>query len=392
MTTFFITPVGERPWRVDVLRDGSTEWEACERSLATAGVRLPLPHRAGWTLARRGVESRFLALRAPDGGYAGGFGVYAAASRALPGFRLLRVERLGEAVARTEWGAAVAALAEVARRGPRVLRLSVEVFSRDGETRARFGELLAEAGFARAATRNWDTTLAIDLRLDESQLFASFAPLARRAIRSAAKLPVQVRVIDDPRLGDRLEALSRETLDRTGGRYEALWDWAGVMALSRRVPDAARLVGLFRTDREGPDALLGFAWGWWNGQSASYFAGASSRPSDLGRVFIGHPLMWDLVMWAKRAGATWFDLGGVTTGTLASGDPLGGISDFKRLFSKETVAVAEDWVLNPHALPARLAAAVSGCAAWLSRAATRSGARRRDAARRSQPPGVQVSG
>jgi len=318
--------------------------------------------------------------------------VYAAASRALPGFRLLRVERLGEAVARTEWGAAVAALAEVARRGPRVLRLSVEVFSRDGETRARFGELLAEAGFARAATRNWDTTLAIDLRRDESQLFASFAPLARRAIRSAAKLPVQVRVIDDPRLGDRLEALSRETLDRTGGRYEALWDWAGVMALSRRVPDAARLVGLFRTDREGPDALLGFAWGWWNGQSASYFAGASSRPSDLGRVFIGHPLMWDLVMWAKRAGATWFDLGGVTTGTLASGDPLGGISDFKRLFSKETVAVAEDWVLNPHALPARLAAAVSGCAAWLSRAATRSGARRRDAARRSQALGVQVGG
>jgi peptidoglycan/xylan/chitin deacetylase (PgdA/CDA1 family) len=272
-----------------------------------------------------------------------------------------------------------------------VLRLSVEVFSRDGETRARFGELLAEAGFARAATRNWETTLAIDLRPDETDLFASFTPLARRAIRSATKVPVQIRVIEDLRLGDRLEALSRETLQRTGGRYQALWNWAGVIELSRRVPDAARLVGLFRTDREGPDALLGFAWGWWNGQSASYFAGGSSRPTDLRGVSIGHPLMWDLVLWAKRGGATWFDLGGVTSGTLGSGDPLGGISDFKRLFSKETVAVAEDWVLEPHALPARVAAAVSGCAAWLSRAAARS-PRPRDPAGVSQPLAVEAGG
>src|SRR5206468_1701465 len=80
-------------------------------------------------------------------------------------------------------------------------------------------------------------------------------------------------------------------------------------------------VGLFRTDREGPDALLGFAWGWWNGQSVSYFAGASSRPSDLRGVGIVHPLFWDLIVWAKRAGATWFDLGGATAGTAGSGDP-----------------------------------------------------------------------
>ena len=179
------------------------------------------------------------------------------------------------------------------------------------------------------------------------------------------QLPLQVRVVDDCRLGDRLEALSRETRARTGGRYAALWDWAGVIELSRRVPDAARLVGLFRTDREGSDALLGFLWGWWNGQSVSYFAGGSSRPSDLGRLHIGYPLMWDLIVWAKRAGAKWFDFGGVTAGTAASGDPLGGISDFKRLFGKETAEVAEDWMLEPRKVAARLARLVSTSAAWL---------------------------
>jgi len=280
---------------------------------------------------------------------------------------VLRGERFGEALPRGQWAAAVDALVEVAHRERRVVRLTVEVFSRDSEARSRLGELLARAGFVRAPTaRNWSTTLVLDLQPSETELFASFSQTVRRAIRAVAKQPVQVRAIDDPGLGNRLEVLSRETRVRTGGRYEALWDWAGVIELSRRVPDAARLVGLFRTDREGPDALLGFSWGWWNGQSVSYFAGASSRPSDLGRLHIGYPLMWDLIVWAKRAGATWFDFGGVTAGTAGSGDPLGGISDFKRLFSKEIAEVAEDWVLEPRKFLASVAKLVSTSAAWLS--------------------------
>jgi hypothetical protein len=354
--------------RVALLRDGSPEWEDCERALASAGLRLPLPHRVGWSVARRGTESRCIALRYSDGGWAAAIGIQVAPSRALPGFRVLRVERFGEALPPALWPGAVAALADVARREPRVLRLSVEVFSQDGATRAQLGEHLGRAGFVRAAAvRNWGETLTLDLRPSEAELCAGFSELARRAIRSVVKLPVAVRLIDDARLGDRLEALSCETFARTGGRYEARWNWPGVIELSRRVPDASRLVGLFRTDRDGPDRLLGFAWGWWNGQSVSYFAGASSRPTDLGRVWIVHPLFWDLIVWAKRAGATWFDLGGVTAGTTTSGDPVGGISDFKRLFSKQTATVAEDWVLAPRWLPARLAAAVSGGAAWLSR-------------------------
>jgi hypothetical protein len=318
-------------------------------------------------LARKGIESLRVLLRAPDGSYAGAFAIQAGLSRAAPGFRVLRVERFGEALPRSLWAAAVDALTEVAQREHRVLRLTVEVFSRDRETRSRLGELLAGAGFVRAPTAlNWSTTLVLDLQPTETELFASFSASARRGIRSVQQHPLQVRVVDDCRLGDRLEALSRETRVRTGGRYEALWDWAGVIELSRRVPDAARLVGLFRTDREGPDALLGFSWAWWNGRSASYFAGASSRPSDLGRLHIGYPLMWDLITWAKRAGATWFDFGGVTAGTTGSGDPLGGISDFKRLFAKETAEVAEDWVLEPRKVVARLAKLVSTSAAWLS--------------------------
>lgn len=355
---------------IEVLRDGATEWDACERSLAARGIRLPLPHRAAWRLARPRGESRFLPLRTAEGTCAGAFVVHGAASRAIPGFQVLRVERLGEALPRPFWPAAVDALAVLARREPRVLRLTVEVFSRDGDARAQLGELLARAGFVRAPTvRHWSTTLVLDLRPTETKLLASFSPSARRALRATVKEGLEVRLVDDGRLADRLEALSRETRARTGGRYESLCDWSGVIELSRRAPDASRLVGLFRTDQEGPSALIGFAWGWWNGQSVSYFAGASARPEDMPRVHIGYPLMWDLIVWAKREGATWFDFGGVTPGTAGSGDPVGGISDFKRLFSKETAEVADEWVLEPRKFLARVAAVASAAAAWLSRLA-----------------------
>lgn len=362
--------MAEAAVRIGGRRDESAEREACERSLANAGVRLPLPHRAGWTEARRGVASLWVPLRGPGGGWAGAFAADAAMSRALPGFRLLRVERFGEAIPSVLWPAAVDAVAALARRG-RVLRVSVEVFSRDDTTRAAIGALLAGAGFTRAAApRNWSRTLTLDLQPTEDTLLASFSPTVRQGVRAVGKLPVQVLPVVDPSLAPRLNALLRETFARSGGRDERLWDWAGVIALSRRAADASRLVGMFRTDREGPDALLGFAWGWWNGESVSYVVGASTRPGDL-RVQIGHPLLWDLIVWAKRGGAAWFDLGGVSPASAAAGDPTGGISDFKRRFSKHTADVADDWVLEPHWLPARLATLVSTGARWLGAAGAR---------------------
>src|SRR5262249_23180061 len=315
----------------------SPEFAACERALVDAGVRTALPHRADWDLARRKVDSQRVVLHAgaPSGPCVGAFGIDIGASRALPGYRLWRIERFGPGLPRGAWPVAVKALTDLAREDTRVLRVNVEVFARDAEERLTLGELLAGAGFAQAAeTRNWNTSVTIDLRRSEQEILAGFSQLARRAIRSLDKLPVEIRPIEDPQLADRMEELRRETLRRTSGGYEALFDWPGVMELTRRVPDATRLVAFFRTDPSGPgpDALLGFHWGWWNGDSVSYFPGASARPTDLKQVKIGHPLMWDLIRWAKERGATWFDLGGVPDMRTVDEDPVAGITAFKHLF------------------------------------------------------------
>jgi len=129
------------------------------------------------------------------------------------------------------------------------------VFSADRECRARLGELLGEAGFAQQpSAKNWSTTLVLDLRRSEDEIFASFSTLARRAIRAVAKGPLEVRPVDDAGFAHRLDALSGETFARTGAQYEARWDWAGVIELAREVPESSRLIGLFRTDRQGPDS------------------------------------------------------------------------------------------------------------------------------------------
>ena len=72
---------------------------------------------------------------------------------------------------------------------------------------------------------------------------------------------------------------------------------------------------------------------------------------------LGYPLLWDLILWSKRQGANWFDLGGVTFGDKAT-DPLKGISDFKRYFSRTVEDLSEEWVMEVRPKRARVAGAV----------------------------------
>ncbi len=133
-----------------------------------------------------------------------------------------------------------------------------------------------------------------------------------------------------------------------------------------RHPDLARLVGLFQSGVSGPNALLAFALCFFHGDHAQYVTAASTRESSL-KIPLAYGVAWDLLCWAKSEGATWFDFGGITDGTQGdSADLLGGISDFKRYFSKNVVEVGEEWVLEPRRVRAGLARGVGKGAALLS--------------------------
>jgi hypothetical protein len=379
--------------RPPVFRDGelwaelycgaSEEREACEGALVAAGFPLPLPHRSAWGRLKASDDSWFLAVR-DAGGPRAGFAVAVSRSRALPGHLILRAERFGPGLAGRFRDLAVASLVRLAAANPSVLRVHVETFARADADREALEAALAAHRFRRVdEPRRYARTVAVDLQPDEESILASFHAKTRRDIRAAAKHPVRLAPIRDADAVGRMDELYRETMTRTGGEAKSR-DWGAVIALSRDYPDLSRLVGLFRTDGGDPDALLAFAWGCGHGDHAHYDAAASTRRTEL-KVPLAYPLVWDLMCWAKRHGARWFDFGGVTEGHLGSDDRLGGISDFKRYFSKEVVAVGGEWLLEPHWVRAQLARAVSAGAAALARFRAALSAPR-ECPRRTTPP------
>jgi hypothetical protein len=240
----------------------------------------------------------------------------------------------------------------------------VRLFSADVDFRTAAGEVLTSFGFRRAAPQLYERTLVVDLAPDEGTVFASFHSSTRRNIKSITKLGLEIRPIADLSFAPRIADLLRESITRTGGAVQnpGTADWATYIGFSQRHPDLARLVGLFRPDIAGPDSLLAFVWGCHHRDHVEYRYGGSTRNTGR-RIPLLYGLVWDLIQWAKRTGALWFDMGGVTVDSLGDGtNTLGGISDFKRFFSRTMVTVGEEWVLEPRPLRARLERAISALA------------------------------
>ena len=359
-------------FQVSLLRGLSPGRSRLERELRHAGYELPLPHRVSWAESqRRPADHWLLFVQDTAGRPCGAVGVHVSRSRALPGHRLLRVERFGPGIQAAAYAATLQALIALARRDPRVLRVYVESFAFDPNLRTALESVLASAGFTRLPSpRCYEQTLVLALDKDEESILAGFHRSARQNIRNTSKQPLRLAPIVDPAHFDRLDEIAAETFARTGGRYVPVYDWARIAAVGIREPDTSRLVGVFHTEKEGPASLMAFAWGCGHGDHVHYSFPGSTRNTDR-RIPLLYPLLWDLIVWAKRSGARVFDFGGVTAGSLTSGDPLGGISDFKRNFTSTQLQVGAEWSYEPRPGRAHAARMMKSAATKLSRMLTR---------------------
>jgi lipid II:glycine glycyltransferase (peptidoglycan interpeptide bridge formation enzyme) len=262
--------------------------------------------------------------------------------------------------------AGLAELAAFARNDKSVLQIRVGVFALDSESRASTSDALRWHGFLPVArSEGYERTLVVDLVPNPDALLAGFHYNARRRIRNVAKYPVKVTTAESVALADRLQELGDETLLRTGGEFQKI-DWESLIRMSAEAPHLSRIAILERTDRDGPAAVLAFAWGCVHGTIAEYREAGSTHPEDM-KVSTSYALMWDLMSWARQNGARVFDLGGVTQGSTDSDDPLGGISDFKRNFSQQAAEVGQEWRFEPRPRRAAAARVISRTAAVLKR-------------------------
>jgi hypothetical protein len=334
--------------RRDTVVAPGPEWRQIEAELLEAGVALPLFHRLPWVELSPPEYSRLVVVRDDFGRVLGGVAIRIDKSRVLAGHRYMRVTRLGEGLPRESWEPIVAALAKLVREETKVLRLSVRVFSRAHG--AEIGALLERHGFHRESHPTaYRKTLSIDLRPEAEKILAGLNKSARKNLRDADRSPLCVRTITDTKYVERINSLELMAIRRTQGTC-GTQDWPSVMRLSREHPELSRIVGLFLSEDElEPEALVGFAWGCMNGTSGEYRAGGTVHIPNL-KVSISHRLVRDLILWSKREGAEWFDMGGVTVGEPVT-HPLHGVSVFKRHFTHDVEDVGEEWSVEPH--PAR---------------------------------------
>ncbi|MGI8497953.1 MAG: hypothetical protein ACR2OG_10285 [Gemmatimonadaceae bacterium] len=241
------------------------------------------------------------------------------------------------------------------------LRLNVEIYEPDVDARQNLIDSLGSYGFTRLESpRSYAQTVLIDLRPPEHELLTSFHPTCRKNIKAFAKHGLQCLPVNAALHVERLNELVGEAMSRTGGDSFAV-DWMGLAKLIETDQTSACLLGAFRCDVDGPEALIGIVLGLRHGDVVEYSVAASARVPEVRAPLLYEPT-WSLFRWAKKQGASWFDFGGVTLGSKESGDPLGGISDFKRYFSANVVEVGAELVYTPSNRQAVMAR-------WISRTA-----------------------
>lgn len=286
-------------------------------------------------------------------------------SRIVPWRRIIRLPRLGPGITPEFRDSIVSTLAELAA-SERALRLHVELFEPDPAARRALTEALARGDFEMARyPRSYSSTVIIDLRPSEAGILSSFHSKTRRDIRAMSKYPLQCRPITDPALSARMNDLLGVSMSRTGGRFEET-RWADVLAFIATDPSRGALVGVFRTDVVGTDALVGYVLGYRHADTVQYSTAACARLNEIRAPLLYAPT-WELMRWGKQNGAKWFDFGGITAGSRESGDRAGGISDFKRYFCEEVTSVGAEMVFSPVPRLSRLATKASTMVSRLPR-------------------------
>jgi hypothetical protein len=340
---------------VFLIRGLNAERDNAEREVTEAGVSLPVSHRTAWAENFYHLEPWYLLARDANGGACGGVAVEQVVTRSMPGHRNLRVRRTGGNLSGEVFNALLAGLEILIRKTPRILRVQVQVFSR--ERREEIGQILLRHGYRELDHPSvYRHTLVLDLEPSEEDIFSKFSDSGRNKIRKTIRKSGQSVVITDPKYADRIGELQRAALNRTGGHFDSE-DWQAVLRFSQDHPELSRVFGLFLGEDESLENMAAFGWVCSHGDHGEYRAAGSTRNPDV-KIPYGYLVAWDMIRWAKASGAKWFDFGGVTLSD-GSDDPLKGISDFKRSFSREVAEVGSEWIFDPRPVRAHVANAIS---------------------------------
>ena len=323
------------------------EAELLARELPTAdlegpapGVELPLFQRHDWI---RGSprEHRLFQLRDPDGKAAVQIALRIERPRRVPMLARAIAHKMGTAASVEAAHAALGALDRLAREAGDIVSIRLQPYRRRIEALRDLEGLARRAGYRLIEPVGVTRTLLVDLAPTLDEMLVAVTKKTRAKLKHKGRDAVIIRSLDGAGWAPACVAATNESMARTRGG-ETRFDFAAAFALRAAMPERVNALGLFMRDR--PDALVAFVIGFRHGELAEYGVAGSVGDPALRALPFNYWLLWELIGWARGAGARWLDLGGLTDG--GPGDPRAGISDFKRHFSELDVETGRELVID----------------------------------------------
>jgi hypothetical protein len=219
-----------------------------------------------------------------------------------------------------------------------------------GDAALDFSErLLREAGFGACGRQAPEKTRIIDLMPPIEEVLAGFPAKIRTKLKVKKPEEVRVDALKSRKHIPALRASLNDSFDRSTAQ-EHSYDFDGLFDILDASPEAAAAFGLFLSDDwNSPKA---FITGVGSPPLFEYAVAGSLSNDRLRQLPFNYILLWRLIEAAKTRGATTFDMGGITDG--GTGDPLAGISDFKRRFPGFETSVGREMLLKLRPLRCRL--------------------------------------
>jgi hypothetical protein len=324
-------------------------------------VDMPLFQQTAW-LKTLGEQFRLFQLSDSAGAPAAQIAAEIHVPRRAKWFRHATVASLGNAF--TSNAAQSIAIEKLSAhlRSEGVCRLRIQISRPRVEDRMDFESIARRAGFKLVEPMGVWRTLLCDLKSSEEELLAHFSKSTRTKFRHKGSDRVEIVDLADSKWIAPLEKTLNAAFARTGGGNSHT-NLDALFAVARARPDLVLIQGLFFKDR--PAEMLACQIGVRHGDVAEWLCLGSMPDAELRKMPFNFFLFWKFQGWARSHGVRHLDLGGVTDG--APGDPLAGISSFKRHFTGFETEIGREMEISLSPVACALFDLAAQIKAWLAR-------------------------
>ena len=265
--------------------------------------------------------------------------VYVGRPKHMPNFAMATAPAFPVARDEVEEELGLKILGELMKAVPGVMSLRIQSKRFQTEKLSEFVERSQKQNYFVSEPMGPVRTLMIDLEASPEALMPKLTQKTRQKIRHATREQVIIEDIKDFNFLEVCDEAMHESRKRSGGGSTD-YDFHTAFEIAKHHPDRAKILGLFLKSK--PESPLAYVVGYCGGMRAEYSsAGAFAHP-ELRALPYNYFLLWELMNWARAAGAKYMDLGGITSGD--ENDPLKGIARFKRSFPAEEIEVGREVV------------------------------------------------